>query len=103
MFVQADKDLLKQTLDYQVEKVLEETHCEIEDTKEKSESKMRELERNMQVYTDIAIEGMCALYRMCPLYGMCSHELERNMQDVLNHVFRGRFQLFMEGTSPQAP
>jgi hypothetical protein len=54
MFVQADKDLLKQTLDYQVEKVLEETHCEIEDTKEKSESKMRELERNMQVYTEIA-------------------------------------------------
>ena len=24
-------------------------------------------------------------------------ELERQMQEVLNHVFKGRFQLFMEG------
>ena len=100
MFVQADKDLLKQTLDYQVDKVLEETHCEIEDTKEKSESKMRELERSMQVYNDIAMQNVFTI--SCALYGMCSHELERNMQGVLNHVFRGRFQLFMEGTTPQA-
>ena len=27
--------------------------------------------------------------------------LERDMQDVLNNVFRGRFQLFMEGGKPQ--
>jgi hypothetical protein len=61
MFVQADKDLLKQTLDYQVDKVLEDTHCEIEDTKEKSESKMRELERSMQVYDDIAMQNVFSI------------------------------------------
>ena len=72
MFVQADKDLLKQTLDYQVDKVLEETHCEIEDTKEKSESKMRELERSMQVYNDIAMQNVFSrpatqrMWQECP-------------------------------------
>jgi chaperonin cofactor prefoldin len=65
MFLRVDRDELKGRLEYQHGKVLEETYCDLEDQKDKTERKMR--------------------------------ELERQMQEVLNHVFKGRFQLFMEG------
>ena len=49
-------------------KVLEETQCDAQERKDKTEDRLR--------------------------------TLERNMQEVLNHVFKGRFQLFMQDPRP---
>ena len=52
----------------QTHKVLEETQCDAQERKDKTEDRLR--------------------------------TLERNMQEVLNHVFKGRFQLFMQDPRP---
>jgi chaperonin cofactor prefoldin len=57
---------LRDTLQYQSEKVLEETICELSDERDRGSARMR--------------------------------ELEKSMQELLNHVFRGRFQLFMDSS-----
>lgn len=64
MFLRKNVAPLREQLEYQSEKVLEETICELGDMKDEEDKRLR--------------------------------ALEKSMQELLNNVFRGRFQLFMD-------
>ena len=73
---------LRQTLEYQSEKVLEETLCELADRKEKEEQRLRALEKCMQVRLSLAVAPCLSL----SLTHTLSHTLSLSRSLSLTHT-----------------